>query len=125
MPIMFLGGASTGAAQTMEGHKMVGIYGIPGVSAPAISKPLNEGAQAKPPAAEKTAQGDEVTFSDTAQQASDIARLMEQVAERDEIRAEQVARAKENIEKGAYRIADVVRVVATRVGAQLELGGQA
>ena len=103
---------------------MVGIHGLSGVTTPAISKPLSEGAQAKPPADDKAAQSDEASFSDTAQQAASISRLMDQIAERDEVRAKQVARAKESIEKGTYRIVDVIRVVATRVGAQLEMGEQ-
>lgn len=92
---------------------MVGIYGINGIPGPATtSQPKARGtvSETKSPFT-----SDNVSISDEAQLASRAAQLVEQARAESEVRAERVARAKENIENGTYKMQGVVKIVAARV----------
>ena len=92
---------------------MVGMYGILGVPGPAsTSQPrvrgrLNDTSSSAPQ--------DRVLFSSQAQEASRAAQILEQSSAKSAARAEQVAKAKQSIENGTYKMQGVVRIVAARV----------
>jgi anti-sigma28 factor (negative regulator of flagellin synthesis) len=58
---------------------------------------------------------DEVQISPQARMASNIVQFSEAIKNLPEIRADRVQAARENIERGMYRVQDVVREVAARV----------
>lgn len=64
---------------------------------------------------------DAVEISDEARAALDVARLTEETALQEEMRAERVAEAKEAIEKGSYKLQHVILQVAARISAYISL----
>ncbi|MBN2312235.1 MAG: flagellar biosynthesis anti-sigma factor FlgM [Candidatus Hydrogenedentes bacterium] len=94
---------------------MVGIQGIGSVPEPANTGQATGSGKKQAARTATAVRSDDVLFSEEARGAAEAARLAE-IAEADaEMRAEQVARAKQNIEQGTYKILDVVRVVAGRI----------
>jgi flagellar biosynthesis anti-sigma factor FlgM len=92
---------------------MVGMNGIIGVPGPAnTSQPKARGSVS---GSRGSLARDSVDFSSQAQEASRTAQLLEQARAESEVRAERVAKAKENIENGTYKMQGVVRIVASRV----------
>ena len=95
---------------------MVGIPSIAGIPEPANpSGPLKPGGRTDKSKPAGTTDG--VDFSAAAQSASAVARLLEdrQDATSQEVRAERIAQARENIEQGIHQVNDVVRIVAARL----------
>lgn len=99
---------------------MVGMYGIGGVPAPAIVKEVTGNAKG---VARDTAVavGDKVKISEEAHQAADISRLVEKSELQSEIRTDAIEQAKENLEQGTYKVLDVVKIVASRIGAYIDV----
>jgi hypothetical protein len=101
---------------------MVGIYGISGIPEPPAATPTG-------PARDKRPQGipvglapesDLAAFSAEAKDASAAAKLVEAAKARsDEVRKERIEEARKQLEEGAYRIQQVVLVVAARVSKYL------
>jgi hypothetical protein len=90
---------------------MVGTYGIPGISEPAIAtQPVPRERRSSAAAAPPLADGLEISPA-----ASALARLLAPMHDDSEVRAEKVAKAIEDIEKGMHQIHEVVRIVAGRV----------
>ncbi|MCP4644864.1 MAG: flagellar biosynthesis anti-sigma factor FlgM [bacterium] len=98
---------------------MVGIQGIGYTPEPANSKQANGSAPKDSAPSSLEIGQDGVVFSEEAKEAATVARLVEKYEMRTEIRAEEVARAKENVEQGTYKLVEVVEVVASRIARYL------
>ena len=92
---------------------MVGINGIGGLSEPVNTKQVS-GPKSLAPLAQ-TQQADDVEISPEALNASSRGQLVTRSETADQLRAERIAQAKENIEQGVYRIQEVVLQVADRI----------
>ncbi|HIA48477.1 MAG TPA: flagellar biosynthesis anti-sigma factor FlgM [Candidatus Hydrogenedentes bacterium] len=93
---------------------MIGIQGFGSVPKP--SGPKQGPGQAKEP--EKSgysASSDGVEFSPEAEDASAASSVLNEISTTSDVRNERVQQAKESIEKGTYRVQDVVRQVASRL----------
>ncbi len=100
---------------------MVGLQGIQSVP---VRANTTEAApfRARKDAVKPGEQVDRVAISEQARSASEISKFVEAAkTERDAISEERVARAKENIEEGTYRLQEVILTVAARLGAQLDM----
>jgi len=92
---------------------MLNIQGVTKLLEPAEPRRVTERgrkAESKPEVTQ-----DAVVFSDEAKQASKAARIAELSKKQSEMRAERIAQAKESIEKGTYKVQEVVLQVATRI----------
>ena len=94
---------------------MVGINGIGGIPEPLPDRPANV-RDRKREVESASVREDGVQISPEAQEAASSARL---AREGDEIRAEQVAAARERIERGDFRLPEVVAEVARRLSKYL------
>jgi anti-sigma28 factor (negative regulator of flagellin synthesis) len=93
---------------------MVGILGIGGV--PELANTTPAAVREKRDDLEKGLVRDDVLISQQALDASRITRTSGSSAPNaEELQAQRVAQAKQNIEKGAYRVQQVVRQVAARI----------
>lgn len=92
---------------------MVGIQGIGGVPEPV--GPKQGAGKAKETEKANTASSDGVSISPQAAQAAEVQVVLNLASEVSEIRLERVEQARENIEKGTYKVQDVVRQVAARL----------
>lgn len=95
---------------------MVGIQGVGGVPEPPPGRPANVRDRKTDKAGEgaSTAQ-DDVKISSEAQEAAGTARLTQLANQAPDVRAERVADAKEAIERGDYRLPNVIAEVARRL----------
>ena len=92
---------------------MVGLNGILGIPQPAnTNQPKARGGVRDD---QGNAAQDSVELSNQTQEASRADQLAEQSKAESEVRAERVAKAKENIENGTYKMQSVVRIVAARM----------
>jgi anti-sigma28 factor (negative regulator of flagellin synthesis) len=92
---------------------MVGLNGIAGVPQPAnTNRPKARG---NVTGAEGRVARDSIEFSNLAQKASQTAQMLERARAESEVRAAQVAKAKQSIENGTYKMQGVIRIVAARV----------
>ena len=91
---------------------MVGINGIGGIPEPLPDRPANV-RDRKREVESASVREDGVQISPEAQEAASSARLASLAREGDEISAEQVASARERIERGYFRMPEVVGEVAT------------
>jgi len=95
---------------------MVGIQGIGAAPDPANTKQANGSGKRESVRTSLAVTRDDVTITEEAREAAERARMTAAAnANAEAIRAEQVARAKQSIEQGTYKIVDVVRVVAQRI----------
>jgi flagellar biosynthesis anti-sigma factor FlgM len=98
---------------------MVSVRGVGGVPEPSSNRPVD--ARERKRAEEKgTPVKDGVEISPEAKQAAEVARLSDIARQEPDIRADRVAAAKEQLERGDYKRADVVSKVAERIGRYLE-----
>jgi hypothetical protein len=74
---------------------------------------LNPANTQRKPAAAPIA--DTVAFSEAGKGASEVAKLAQEAVRESEVRAEMVAKAKQDLEEGTHRMQDVVRFVAARL----------
>lgn len=92
---------------------MVGAYGIPGISEPAI--PTQPAPRDRRSSATAPAVADAIEIGPEAARLAQILALTGPPRRDEEVRAEKVAKAIEDIQKGMHRIHEVVRIVASRV----------
>ena len=98
---------------------MVGIKGITGLPEPAPERPTNVRDRKPAPSAETAQTKDDVLISNEAQAAAAVMRSMQIAKSEPDIRAERVAAAKQNIERGDYKRPEVVARVAERISKYL------
>ena len=96
---------------------MGGIEQLSGAGAARLPKARDRGRTAGE-SAEISARGDNVRLSPAARQAAELAQVLRN-DETSDIRTEAIARAKENLEQGAYRLQSVVLQVASRIEPQM------
>lgn len=101
-----------------EGKKMVGFQRVDGVPEPAIIAKANGNPAAPKTQSQVAPAKDEVLISDKARQVSEAVRAAK--AKVSEVRAEQIAKAQEDLEQGTHRVVDLVRFIAGRVGVQMD-----
>ena len=92
---------------------MVGMYGIDGVSELVNTKRAQP--REKPAVPPKAAKEDQISLSHEAEETLAAARLGASGRAETDARAERIQCAKKNIEDGAYRVQEVVRLVAARI----------
>ncbi len=92
---------------------MVGIHGISGIRQPVETKRADD--RDKQVETQDMALRDGVEISQEAQRAAEAERLLGQVEKTNEVRAERIAQAKENLEQGTYKVQEVVLQVAARI----------
>ena len=95
---------------------MVGIPSIAGIPEPANpSGPLKPGGRTD--SSRPSGATDDAVFSAAAQSVAAVAHLLDerQQASSEEVRAERIAQARENIEQGIHQVNEVVRIVAARL----------
>ncbi|HOF38537.1 MAG TPA: flagellar biosynthesis anti-sigma factor FlgM [Candidatus Hydrogenedentes bacterium] len=97
---------------------MVGINGIGGIPEPLPDRPANV-RDRKREVENASVREDGVQISSEAREAASSARLASLVRGGDEVRAEQVAAAKERIERGDFKLPEVVAEVARRLSKYL------
>jgi len=97
---------------------MVGINGIGGIPEPLPDRPANV-RDRKREVENASVREDGVQISSEAREAASSARLASPVRGGDEVRAEQVAAAKERIERGDFKLPEVVAEVARRLSKYL------
>ncbi len=97
---------------------MVGINGIGGIPEPLPDRPANV-RDRKREVESASVREDGVQISPEAQEAASSARLAGLAREGEEIRADQVAAARERIERGDFRLPEVVAEVARRLSKYL------
>ena len=94
---------------------MVGVYGI-GVGPAHTDRRELAGVRMASGTPAAGVSADDVAISDAAQEASRVVGLVERgKASGEEVRAEQVAKARQSIQEGAYRLQGVVQIVAARM----------
>lgn len=94
---------------------MVGIEGL-GIPPLRANPTETESGRVRREAAPPALVQDGAQFSEEAREAAEVARLRELAGERaEELRQERIEAAKQDIEKGTYRLYDVVTLVASRV----------
>ena len=102
---------------------MVGVQGIGSIPEPA--NPRRAQGRASGFDAAGAEARDEVRISPVAQEAASVARLIEEAERQAEVRAEHVAEVKASLERGTYKLQEVVLQVAARVSRYVrELGRQ-
>ena len=94
---------------------MVGIYGIGGIPEPANTTTAGASGKKETSPSIILRDSDGVVISARAQQTSKIAKMLETSEEQAKLQAERIAKARESIEQGTYKMQDVVRIVASRV----------
>ena len=99
---------------------MVGVNGIGGAPEPTPERPASARDRKRNEATETRSQ-DGVRISNEAQEAASVARLSQAAGQESEIRADRVAAARENLEKGLYKKENVVVEVAKRLTRLLTL----
>jgi len=97
---------------------MVGFQRVDGVPEPAIIAKANGNPAAPKTQTQVTAAKDEVLISDQARQVSEAVRMAK--AKSSELRAEQIAKAQQDLEQGTHRVVDLIRFIAGRVGVQMD-----
>lgn len=97
---------------------MVGINGVGGIPEPTPDRPASV-RDRKREADSAPVREDGVRISPEAQEAANSARLASIAREDDGVRAEQVAAARERIERGEFRLPEVVAEVARRLSKYL------
>lgn len=98
---------------------MVGIKGVGGVPEPAPDRPANVRDRKRTDERTTPSQGDGVRISPQAQEAANGARLVQLAKQESDIRADRVAAARESIERGDFRLPEVVAEVARRLSKYL------
>ncbi|HPJ98437.1 MAG TPA: flagellar biosynthesis anti-sigma factor FlgM [Candidatus Hydrogenedentes bacterium] len=99
---------------------MVGVNGIPGVPEPSTVRKAEAAAPVRQaPAGVPAADGVEISLE--AQAAARAVQAERLQAAGEDVRAERVAEAKRNLEQGAHRVQEVVKLVAARMTKQLVL----
>jgi len=102
---------------------MVGVQGIGSIPEPANPRRAQQLAGGLD-AADVEAH-DEVRISPAGQEAASVARLLEEAERQAEVRAEHIAEVKASLERGTYKLQEVVLQVAARVSRYVrELGRQ-
>jgi flagellar biosynthesis anti-sigma factor FlgM len=99
---------------------MVGIQGLGGIPEPKSGGPSKTRNERETIARDGSAtsaasSGDDVSISSEARAAAEIGRLAVLAKTQDDIRADRVAQAKQNIEKGLYKDPEVVAKVAEKL----------
>ncbi len=94
---------------------MVGIYGIGGIPEPANAAQVGTQPNKKEAPKAAAAQQDGVTLSTEALSTAKAVQLSQESEQQARLQAERVARAKERIEQGTYRVQSVVLLVAARI----------
>lgn len=92
---------------------MIGIQGIGGVPEPV--GPKQGTSKAKESDSTTTPSSDGVSISPEAAEAAEVQVVLNLATQVSDIRQERVEEARENIEKGTYKVQDVVRQVAARL----------
>jgi anti-sigma28 factor (negative regulator of flagellin synthesis) len=98
---------------------MVGIHGIGGVPEPRPDRPAEVRDRKGRDETLSVKAEDDVMISSEAQAAASLARLIQEAKTTPDVRADKVAAAKESIERGDYKQADVVAQVAARISKYL------
>mgnify|MGYP001122406745 CR=1 FL=1 len=98
---------------------MVSVRRVGGVPEPNPGRPADARERKQTDARDSSPQ-DGVRISSEAQAAAQVARLVEAAALEPDIRDERVAAARERIERGEYKRADVVLKVAEKIQRYLE-----
>jgi anti-sigma28 factor (negative regulator of flagellin synthesis) len=98
---------------------MVGVRGVGGVPEPAPGRPAEARERKRAESTDAPAQ-DGVRISPEAKQAAEAARMTEVARQEPDIRADRVAAAREQLERGEYKRADIVAKVAERISRYLE-----
>lgn len=98
---------------------MVSVRGIGGVPEPAPNRPTDVRDRKRAEEKDLPAQ-DGVKISPEAKQAAEAARLREIARQEPDIRADRVDAAKQQLERGNYRRADVVAKVAEKISRYIE-----
>jgi anti-sigma28 factor (negative regulator of flagellin synthesis) len=98
---------------------MVGIKGVGGIPEPAPERPANVRDRKRDEAKIASSKEDGVRISPQAQEAADAARLRQVTESGSGIRADRVAAARESIERGDYKLPNVVAEVARRLSKYL------
>ena len=93
---------------------MAGIQGLGGVPEPAPERPVNARERRKDEPVSSTASSDDVLISSEAQAAAKIASYV-QSAQQDTIRQDRVEQARQALDNGNYKQADVVQELAKRL----------
>jgi len=99
---------------------MVGIQGLGGVPEPKSGGPAKarnerDGVVRDGSATSAASSGDDVSISSEARAAAEAGRLTALAKSQDDIRADRVEQAKQNIEKGLYKDPEVVAKVAEKL----------
>jgi anti-sigma28 factor (negative regulator of flagellin synthesis) len=97
---------------------MVGVKGVGGIPEPTPERPANVRERRREDVKSSATQ-DGVQISSEAQEASAVARLVQLAKQEAEIRPDKVASAKEAIERGDYKIPEVIAEVAKRLSRYL------
>lgn len=92
---------------------MIELTGITRLFEPAVERRV-DGSSSKD-AAKVPAKHDDIQFSQEAQEASSVARLVELAKDDSGVRQERIDQAKKNIEEGTHRVEDVILQVAARI----------
>lgn len=95
---------------------MAGIQGIVGLTAPVGSGPVGERPSRRDEVRTDSGQQDHVSISSEAKGAAEA---VKRAAAAEELRAKAVEEARENIERGTYKLQSVVELVAARISPYL------
>lgn len=98
---------------------MVGIKGIGGIPEPVPEQPTGVRERAKREEVRNAEAQDGVRISAEAQEAATVARLVQIAKQEPDIRPDRVAEAKEKIERGDYKLPNVLAEVARRISEYL------
>lgn len=92
---------------------MIEMTGITKIFEPAGERRVEN--QGNKDAATVSASHDDVEFSQEAQEASSVAKLVTFASKKSEVRQERIDEAKRNIEEGTYKVEQVILQVAARI----------
>jgi anti-sigma28 factor (negative regulator of flagellin synthesis) len=92
---------------------MVGINGIVGLPEGASSTQASE--RSRRPDLQTPGARDGLAISPAARDAAKITSMLRESEQSAQIRQERVEQAKQSIEQGAYKVVDVVKIVAARI----------
>ena len=98
---------------------MVAIQGLSGVPEPKHERPENVRGRKTDDVVKGGKVQDDVAISNEAQEAANVARLVQDANTIDDIRHERVEAARERIESGDYKEPEIVREVAKKVSKYL------
>ena len=94
---------------------MVGIQGLGGIPEPKSERPAKVSEDKAKNVAPKSSAKDDVTISNEAQAAAQLAQTINTANQLPDVRMERVTEAKERLDRGEYKNPDVVAKVAEKI----------